>query len=102
MNWQGVELTGLRKNREEFPVEVSVGEGVKEGHHIFTGFVRDITERKQAEAELRRLSGRLLRSQDEERRRFLDGLVVGPRPLLTSNPRFPPCRLTRIGDAPVS
>ena len=74
MNWQGVELTGLRKNREEFPVEVSVGEVVKEGHHIFTGFVRDITERKQAEAELRRLSGRLLRSQDEERRRIAGDL----------------------------
>jgi PAS domain S-box-containing protein len=70
MNWQGVELIGLRKNREEFPVEVSIGAVVKQGHHIFTGFVRDITDRKQAEEELRQLSGRLLRSQDEERRRI--------------------------------
>jgi PAS domain S-box-containing protein len=34
------------------------------------GTCRDITERVQAEEELRRLSGNLLRSQDEERRRI--------------------------------
>jgi PAS domain S-box-containing protein len=34
------------------------------------GAVRDITERKQAEDEVRQLSGHLLRSQDEERRRI--------------------------------
>ncbi|HEX4543947.1 MAG TPA: histidine kinase, partial [Candidatus Acidoferrum sp.] len=34
------------------------------------GVVADITERKQAENDLRRLSGRLLQLQDEERRRI--------------------------------
>ena len=34
------------------------------------GAVRDITERKRAEDEVRQLSGHLLRSQDEERRRI--------------------------------
>jgi PAS domain S-box-containing protein len=34
------------------------------------GVVRDITERKQAEDEVRQLSGHLLQSQDEERRRI--------------------------------
>jgi PAS domain S-box-containing protein len=36
----------------------------------FAGVVRDITERKQAEDEVRQLSGHLLRSQDEERLRI--------------------------------
>jgi PAS domain S-box-containing protein len=53
VNWQGTELMGLRKNGEEFPVEVSFGEMNRDGFRIFTGFIRDISERKQAEARLR-------------------------------------------------
>src|ERR1700674_4594427 len=70
INWQGTELFGLRKNGEEFPVDVSFGEVRKEGRSIFTGFIPDITERKRFEEELGRLSGQLLRLQDEERRRI--------------------------------
>jgi PAS domain S-box-containing protein len=51
-NWQGTELTAQRKNGEEFPVEVSFGELNSAGHRLFTGFIRDISERKQAEIAL--------------------------------------------------
>jgi C4-dicarboxylate-specific signal transduction histidine kinase len=55
INWQGTELTGLRKNGREFPVEVSFGEMTMNARRVFTGFIRDISERKQGEEERERL-----------------------------------------------
>ena len=49
LNWQGIELTAVRKNGQKFPVEVSFGELTKDGRRLFTGLVRDISERKRAE-----------------------------------------------------
>lgn len=54
LNWQGTELTALRKNGQEFPVEVSFGEMTSNRRKVFTGFIRDISEKKRAEDELRK------------------------------------------------
>jgi PAS domain S-box-containing protein len=55
-----VETLGLHRDGREIPVEVSFSELQLEGRRIFAGFVRDISERKQAEVELRQ-SERLFR-----------------------------------------
>jgi PAS domain S-box-containing protein len=65
LNWQGVEVTAQRKDGQEFPVEVSFGELTSNGHKVFTGFVRDISERKQAEERLRASERNLQMTQAE-------------------------------------
>lgn len=52
INWRGVELPGLHKSGIEIPLEISFGEFVKDGKHVFTGVVRDITARKRLERRL--------------------------------------------------
>jgi diguanylate cyclase (GGDEF)-like protein/PAS domain S-box-containing protein len=47
--WKAIEFPGLHKSGREIPLEISYGEFVKGGKYFFTGIVRDITERKQAE-----------------------------------------------------
>src|SRR5439155_23965191 len=54
-----LELMALRADGNEFPVEPTSTRVDLPGAAIFTGFVRDITERKQAEEDIRRLNEQL-------------------------------------------
>jgi PAS domain S-box-containing protein len=53
ISWQATELTGLHKNGSLIPIEVSIGEYRQNGKQIFTGIVRDITQRKKEEKQLK-------------------------------------------------
>ncbi len=48
-------VVGQRKDGSTFPMELSVGEVRQDGHRLFTGFVRDLTERQQTERRLQEL-----------------------------------------------
>ncbi len=49
----GREVSGQRKDGEIFPLELAISEMVVNGQRMFTGVVRDISERKETEEKLR-------------------------------------------------
>ena len=58
-----IEMTAVRADGSEFPVELAVTRIPLEGPPSFTGHLRDITERKRAEQELRRSQAFLAEAQ---------------------------------------
>ncbi len=50
--WKGVRLSVLTKAGDEIPVEISFGEFVSAGRHIFSAVMRDVSDRVTAEATL--------------------------------------------------
>ncbi|MEO5377237.1 MAG: diguanylate cyclase [Magnetococcus sp. DMHC-6] len=48
-----MELLGIRKNGEEFPMELSIATWQTDGKTFFAAVIRDITERKRAEEKIR-------------------------------------------------
>jgi two-component system sensor kinase len=72
-----VELSALHKDGREFPIELSVTALTIEGRKVFSAFLRDISERKQAEQalkeayeHLRDLTRRLTEAEEVERKRL--------------------------------
>jgi two-component system, cell cycle sensor histidine kinase and response regulator CckA len=63
LNWSAVELPGLHKEGHEVPVEISFGESKGPGGHTFTAIIRDLSDRRAAEAALRRTEQQLLQAQ---------------------------------------
>ncbi len=59
----GREVRGLRKGGQSFPIELAISEMVVNDQRMFTGVVRDISERKETEKKLRDA----MRRVDEQR-----------------------------------
>jgi len=53
-------VVGLRRDGTEFPMELAVGEANADGHRIFTGFVRDLSEQQRNELRLKELQSELI------------------------------------------
>jgi len=68
----GREVVGRRKSGATFPMELAISEFRLGEHRYFTGIVRDITERKRAEEELRRAEERMRSVVDH----VVDGIIT--------------------------
>ena len=78
-----VDITGMRSDGSEIPVELAISRVALPGPPIFTGYLRDITERRRAELELR-----------QSRERFADLARTLQRSLLPAHlPDVPGVRL---------
>ncbi len=59
LNGRSLQLAGLHKSGAEIPLEISLSALVKDGEPLFVGIIRDVTERKRAQEELRQANEKL-------------------------------------------
>ncbi len=76
LSWEGVELPGLHKSGKEICLQISFGEFVRDGKHVFTGTCRDITEHKRFEQERFQLAAIVESSEDAIIGKDLDGIIT--------------------------
>jgi len=79
-----VEITAMRADGSEFPVELTITRIDLPGPPRFTGYLRDITERRRADSELRRSRARIAEAAYEERRRIERDIHDGAQQRLVS------------------
>jgi PAS domain S-box-containing protein len=75
-----IEMTAMRSDGTQFPVELAISKVELPGADLFTGYIRDITERKRAEADVQsaleseREAADRLRMLDEMKNTFLQAV----------------------------
>jgi len=95
-----LEITGLRADGTTFPVELTITRIDVPGPPTFTGYLRDITDRKAAEAELRASRARIVEAADEARRRLERDLHDGAQQRLVELALDLRMAQTRLDDDP--
>jgi PAS domain S-box-containing protein len=72
----GREVSGQRKDGTIFPMDLSVSEVRLENRRLFTGFIRDISARKESEKALRHYAALVESSDDAIIGKTLDGYIA--------------------------
>ena len=75
-----IEISALHANGSEFEIELSIAHIRRDDKHFFNAFVRDISERKRAEATLRQFKALVNASDDAIISKTLDGIVLSWNP----------------------
>jgi two-component system sensor kinase FixL len=57
---QGRIVVGQRKDGSTFPIELAVGDALAKGRHIFTGLIRDVSDRQETERRLHEVQADLI------------------------------------------
>jgi PAS domain S-box-containing protein len=70
-----LEMTALRADGNEFPIELTITRIPQDGPAAFTGHIRDITERKRSEDALRMAHAQVVRSEERWRSVFESSAV---------------------------
>jgi PAS domain S-box-containing protein len=76
INWTSAEALGLHQDGREIPIEIAFNHLHLEGRDLFAGFIRDITQRKQAEQGLARLGAIIDSSHDAIISKSLEGIIT--------------------------
>jgi PAS domain S-box-containing protein len=79
-----IEMPALRADGSSFAAEFTITQIRLAGHPMFTLYIRDITQRKRAEGELRALPQRIIKAQEAERSRIAQELHDGINQLIAS------------------
>jgi PAS domain S-box-containing protein len=95
-----IEITGMRSDGTRFPVELTITRIDVPGPPTFTGYLRDITDRVAAEAELKASRARILESADIARRHLERDLHDGAQQRLVELALDLREARGRIGDEP--
>jgi PAS domain S-box-containing protein len=81
---QRIEMTAMRADGSEFPVEIAITRTGVNGAPAFTAYVRDITERQRAAHELMASRARLVAASDAARQRLTRDLHDGAQQRLVT------------------
>ena len=80
--WAPEGLTAVRANREEFPIEATISPFKVGGQRLYTLILRDMNERKQAQAEIEQLQWEKSYLQEEVGSAYRFENIVGESPAM--------------------